>query len=42
MTLVELPSIGIRGNTHFPMSDLNSVQIANHLAGSLEQKRLDR
>jgi len=42
VTLVELPSIGIRGNTHFPMSDLNNVQIANHLAGWLEQKRLDR
>ena len=42
VTLVELPSIGIRGNTHFPMSDLNNIQIANHLAGWLEQKRLDR
>jgi Alpha/beta hydrolase family len=42
VTLVELPSIGIRGNTHFPMSDLNNVEIANHLAGWLEQKRIDR
>ena len=42
VTLVELPSIGIRGNTHFPMSDLNNVEIANHLAGWLEQQRLGR
>jgi hypothetical protein len=41
VTLVELPSIGIRGNTHFPMSDLNNVEIANHLSEFLRQKRLD-
>lgn len=41
VTLVELPTIGIRGNTHFPMSDLNNVEIANHLAAWLRQKRLD-
>ena len=41
-TLVELPAIGIRGNTHFPMSDLNNVQVADHLAGWLRQKGLDR
>lgn len=41
-TLVELPAIGLRGNTHFPMSDLNNVQVANHLAGWLSQKGLDR
>lgn len=42
VTLVELPSIGIRGNTHFPMSDLNNVQIADHLSTWLQQKGLDR
>jgi len=41
VTLVDLPSIGIRGNTHFPMSDLNNVEIANHLSEFLRQKRLD-
>ncbi len=41
VTLVELPSIGIRGNTHFPMSDLNNVEIANHLSEFLRTKRLD-
>jgi hypothetical protein len=42
VTLVELPAIGLRGNTHFPMSDLNNVEIANHLAEWLRQKGLDR
>jgi hypothetical protein len=42
VTLVELPSIGIRGNTHFPMSDLNNVAVADHLSHYLAQKGLDR
>jgi hypothetical protein len=42
VTLVDLPALGIRGNTHFPMSDLNNVEVANHLAGWLQQKRLDQ
>ena len=42
VSLVELPSLGIRGTTHFPMSDLNNVEVANHLAGWLQLKRLDR
>lgn len=41
VTLVELPTIGIRGNTHFPMSDLNNVEIANHLSEFLRKKGLD-
>jgi pimeloyl-ACP methyl ester carboxylesterase len=41
-TLLSLPSIGIRGNTHFPFSDLNSVQIANLLSDYLHRKKLDR
>ena len=42
VTLVELPSVGIRGNTHFPMSNLNNVQVADHLSAWLRQKGLDR
>jgi hypothetical protein len=42
VTLVELPALGIRGNTHFPMSDLNNVDVAHHLATWLQQKRLDQ
>jgi hypothetical protein len=41
VTLVELPSIGIRGNTHFPMSDLNNVEVADHLSRFLNDKGLD-
>ncbi len=39
--LVHLPSIGIKGNTHFPMSDLNNVQIADLVSTFLVQKKLD-
>ena len=41
VTLVELPALGIRGNTHFLMSDLNNVEIANHLSQFLRQKGLE-
>lgn len=41
VTLVHLPEIGIKGNTHFPMSDLNNVEIANNLADFLKKKVLD-
>ncbi len=41
VTLVHLPELGVRGNTHFPMSDLNNLQIADLLSQFLEQKGLD-
>jgi hypothetical protein len=41
VTLVHLPEIGIRGNTHFPMSDLNNVQIADQISKFLADKKLD-
>ena len=44
VTVVHLPEIGIRGNTHFPMSDLNNVQIADELETLetfLSAKKLD-
>ena len=40
--LVELPKIGIRGNTHFLMSDKNNNIIADHMAAWLRQNKLDR
>lgn len=40
--LVELPKIGIRGNTHFMMSDLNNVKIADLLAEWLHENKLDK
>jgi hypothetical protein len=41
VTLVHLPEMGIRGNTHFPFSDLNNLQIADLMSKFLEQKKLD-
>ena len=40
VTVIHLPEIGINGNTHFIMSDLNNLDIAEHLAGWLAQKGL--
>lgn len=42
VTVVHLPEIGIRGNTHFAMSDLNNVQVADQLSQFLAKKGLDR
>jgi hypothetical protein len=39
--LVHLPEVGIRGNTHFLMSDLNNAQIADQVSQFLATKRLD-
>jgi hypothetical protein len=41
VTLVHLPDIGIRGNTHFPFSDLNNLQVADLLSEFLEEKGLN-
>ncbi len=41
VTVVHLPEIGIRGNTHFPMSDTNNLQIADQLSKFLAEKKLD-
>jgi hypothetical protein len=39
--LVHLPDIGIHGNTHFLMSDLNNLQIADRSRSFLAEKKLD-
>jgi hypothetical protein len=41
VTLVHLPDIGIRGNTHFAFSDLNNLQIADLMSAFLKKKGLD-
>ena len=41
VTVVHLPEIGIRGNTHFPFSDLNNVEVANLMSEFLHKKKLD-
>lgn len=40
-TVVHLPEIGLYGNTHFPFSDLNNVEVADHLSKWLHEKNLD-
>ena len=40
-TLVHLPELGITGNTHFPFSDLNNVQIADLASEWLAEEELD-
>ena len=42
VTVVHLPKIGIRGNTHFPFSDLNNVEIADLMSNFLASKKLDQ
>lgn len=39
--IVHLPDIGIKGNTHFLMSDLNNQQIADLMANWLHKQGLD-
>jgi pimeloyl-ACP methyl ester carboxylesterase len=41
VTVVHLPETGIKGNTHFPFSDLNNVQIADLMSEWLNIKKLD-
>ncbi|MBB3221653.1 alpha/beta hydrolase [Pseudoduganella umbonata] len=41
VTLVHLPELGIKGNTHFLMSDMNNVKIADLVAKFLADKGLD-
>lgn len=40
--LLHLPQIGVFGNSHFPMSDLNGDEIADLLLQFLNEKGLDR
>lgn len=40
-TLVHLPDVGIKGGTHFLMSDLNNVEIADQVSKFFTDKKLD-
>jgi len=41
-TVVHLPEVGINGNTHFPFSDLNNIEVADLMADWLKEKGLDK
>jgi hypothetical protein len=42
VTLVHLPEIGIKGNTHFPFSDLNNLEIAELMNNWIKEKGLNK
>jgi hypothetical protein len=42
VTVIHLPEIGIKGNTHFPFSDLNNLEIADLMSEWLKEKGLDK
>lgn len=41
VTVVHLPEAGLHGNTHFPFSDLNNLEVADLLSAWLHEKKLD-
>jgi len=41
VTVVHLPEAGLKGNTHFPFSDLNNLQVADLMSKWLKEKGLD-
>lgn len=40
--VVHLPEVGIKGNTHFPFSDLNNLEIADLMSSWLKTKGLNK
>jgi pimeloyl-ACP methyl ester carboxylesterase len=42
VTLVELPKIGIYGNTHFMFAEINNIQLADLLSDWLNKRGLDQ
>lgn len=41
VTVVHLPEAGLKGNTHFPFSDLNNIAVADLMSAWLKEKGLD-
>jgi hypothetical protein len=41
VTVIHLPEVGIHGNTHFPFSDLNNLEVADQMSKFLEKKGLN-
>lgn len=40
--VIVLPEIGIKGNTHFLMADLNNADVAKEMMRWMHEKKLDR
>ncbi len=41
VTVVHLPEVGLHGNTHFPFSDLNNIEVADLMSEWLDDRKLD-
>ncbi len=41
VTVIHLPKAGLKGNTHFPFSDLNNIEVADLMSKWLKEKKLD-
>lgn len=41
VTVVHLPEAGLKGNTHFPFSDLNNIEVADLMSKWLKDKKLN-
>jgi hypothetical protein len=41
VTVIHLPDVGLKGNTHFAFSDLNNLQVADLMSRFLHEKGLD-
>jgi hypothetical protein len=42
VTVVHFPEVGLKGNTHFPFSDLNNIEVAELMSKWLKDKKLDK
>lgn len=42
VTVIHLPEVGLKGNTHFPFSDLNNIEVADLMSKWLKEKGLDK
>ena len=40
-SVLHLPDVGLRGNSHFMFSDLNNIQVADQLSAFLQKNGLD-
>ena len=42
VTIVVLPEVGIKGNTHFMMADTNNKEVADHMEQWIKAKGLNK
>ena len=42
VSVVHLPQVGLKGNTHFPFLDLGNIELADLMFKWLKEKKLDK